>query len=229
MAMWGLDLVLLYSPLYPLERSLAIAKSILAAIDGYESSRFEPEFDDDRATLEAERDPAFETSFKQINLLHPSKSDGVPWRLSFLQAWDEKLNWASFSLTAALAPDDHRGVDKAWRFLRQAAPQIIAIAPARFAIINGTGESGLKARGLAPDALPPVMTPWTWIGPQLLNAERRAALNALPDCTITPLAEGIAVQCVPDFNTKPTPALLAAIRSLPTTKKIQYRQSTPPG
>lgn len=231
MAMWGLCLNVYCSPPWPIEDSIAQVRTALTAINqdgGFEGAPCVPESPATQETLIAARDAAFETSFKPISFLHPSPSDGISWDLGISQAYDPDLGWAALSFAVSLKPDDRRGVTKAWRFLQQTAPHVIEALKPRFGLINGTGEFGIKFRNFDAHALPPVMTPWTWIGSEMLTEERLALLAALPDCSVAPLAGGLLLRFVPDFYTKPTPALLAAVRKLPASTPIKYRQSVPP-
>jgi hypothetical protein len=221
--MEGLALSLYFSPAYPTEGALPLARR-LAAVVREHTPQFRPHLSMDEALLAAERDQAFETLFAPISLIQVSPDGKSDFLLSINQAREEKANGAVVGCSTPFLRLERPQVQRAWLFLTSiASPMIEATSPV-FAEINAVGERGVRFSKLRPAALPPVFGPWNYLGPSLVEGERGAVLEALPDCKLSRFHGGMVVQVVPDLYGKPSPALLAALHDL----RIKYHARQPP-
>jgi hypothetical protein len=211
--MEGLSISLCFSPAYPRERSLPLAKELVAVLQR-RNPLLQPHLSRTADLLAADRDEAFETLFRSLSLIQPWPGDKHGFSVSINQARDEKLDWALMSCHAGFINLVRAEVERAWLFMLSEGPALLEAASPLFAEIHALGESGIRFRGMVAGALPPVFGPWNYLSAPLLEGGRRAAIEALPDCKVWPLHTGLALQLVPDLYAKPGRELTAALRAL---------------
>jgi hypothetical protein len=220
----GLSISLYFSPVYPAERALPLAKELVAVLQR-RSPLFQPRFSSDADLLAADRNEAFETLFKAVTLSQPWPGDKHGFEVSISQARDEKRDWALMSLTTGFIEQVRPEVERAWGFMLSEGPSLVEAASPLFAEVHAVGHPGIRFSGLVAGALPPVFGPWNYVSAPLLEGGRRAAIEALPDCKVSPLHTGLALQLVPDLYAKPGQELTAALRAL----GVKYHAKSAPG
>ena len=124
-----------------------------------------------------------------------------------------------------------KSLDLSWELSLHLAKAFIRSTGADLAVIGGADSlSSLPFRNDVPRAkhLPKFFGPWTFLGGQRLNAQRRKELAALPAFAFEEFAGGVIVQATPDLRTEPEVGFTAALGKVSNPTVVKYHQAAPP-
>jgi hypothetical protein len=148
------------------------------------------------------------------------------WTMPFHCFPIPEANVTEIVLSPALVESTERSIRAVGEFMFHALPRLVRAMEPDVAMMNGL--AGWEAEGELPDGedlrpggLPPFFTPWVYLGPGRLTANRRRWLAALPAYRTEQLGEGWIVQAVPDLLTRPAPDFLKELRD---GFGMEYRQ-----
>ena len=154
-----------------------------------------------------------------VNFLHPNflPADVYPTSRVTITSAPLKGGHTDMLMVGLILGHDGEQLENGWRIGLQMAPVLAAELGAGLGFLNG-GPIEDDRTVLPPDRdprkLPSTMTPWTYIGPDLLDPKLRSALEALPAFVSEPVGDGWQVRAVESIVDEPSPGFRQALREI---------------
>jgi hypothetical protein len=232
MSLEMLQASLYFHPAMEKAEALALVRRAYTGLGPYQGEPLAPAFPEEAAVIERGDMELFEEAGDTFTAKHAGMGRATGsrlWTMEFRFVSDYAPAWAEIQLDPALKEAEPNAIAAVWDFLLFAMPRFVESTSPSLAMANGADEEEELAlpsgRRLPADGLPPWFTPWTYLGPDRLDAERREWLRSLPAHHSGPLGEGWLVQAVPDLFHDPDPAFLDALENAPG-QRIGYRQAS---
>lgn len=222
MAIESLEAALFFEPAITPAATLRAARELVERTSSLEGYQVRP-LDDEQEKMLATNDVStFEENGKIVFFANQAMVRDVDadWMLHLVLSDLDAPKNSMLSLSPV--PSGGEDAEPNWAFLVKVLPVIVEIYQPTLAMLNGLSTDEdvdhlPSFEELSPGEFPPMVTPWTYIGPARLDAALKKKLAHLEVFRTEPLGQGWLLQVVEKYSDKPSRETINQLGALGST------------